>query len=179
MGEERPTPQDQIRQLYEESESRTAAAMEQLVGRQSFGELLARVTENVMSVTRIGNDVLDLAVRNLRLAGRQDVTRLARQLARTEDKLEMVLQEVERLEERLASDAADRDGGAGAARPAAGRRSRSSSSKSSGNRSKAGGRGRGNSGSGAGSGSSSGSRSGSGSGSGSGSSSDARSRSGS
>jgi hypothetical protein len=40
-------------------------------------------------------------VRNLRLAGRRDVTSLARQLARTEDKLERVLQEVERLQEQL------------------------------------------------------------------------------
>ena len=50
----------------------------------------------------MGNDVSDLVVRNLRLAGRQDVTSLARQLARTEDKLEQVLQEVERLQEQLA-----------------------------------------------------------------------------
>jgi hypothetical protein len=36
-------------------------------------------------------------LRNLRLAGRADVTRLARQLHRTEDKLERLLQEVEGL----------------------------------------------------------------------------------
>lgn len=101
MAEETRTPQEQVRRLYEDAEARTASAMEELVGRQSFGELLARMTENVMAVTRIGNDALDLAVRNLRLAGRHDVTRLSRQLARTEDKLEMVLQEVERLQERL------------------------------------------------------------------------------
>ena len=44
---------------------------------------------------------MDLVLRNLRLAGRRDVVRLARQLARTEDKLERVLQEVETLRDQL------------------------------------------------------------------------------
>ena len=87
--------------LYEETESRTAQAFEQVVSSQSFGELLARVTENVVAVTKIGTDVFDLMLRNLRLAGRQDLTRLARQLNRTEDKLELVVQELERLQDRL------------------------------------------------------------------------------
>jgi ketosteroid isomerase-like protein len=95
------TGADQVRRLYEDSENRTAKAFEELVARDSFGELLARMTENVVALTKIGTDVLDLMLRNLRLAGRQDVTRLARQLARTEDKLELVLQEVERLYDRL------------------------------------------------------------------------------
>ncbi len=117
MADEGPTtPQEQVRRLYEDAEARTASAMEELVSRDSFGEILARMTENVMAVTRIGADVLDLAVRNLRLAGRNDVTRLARQLARTEDKLEMVLQEVERLQERLDDEA---DGGGRSDRSAA------------------------------------------------------------
>src|SRR5437763_338858 len=94
-------PAEEVRRLYEEAESQTAKAFEGVVSRGSFGELLARMTENVVAVTKIGTDVFDLALRNLRLAGRQDVTRLARQLARTEDKLELVLQEVERLGEQL------------------------------------------------------------------------------
>ncbi len=65
-------------------------------------------------------------VRNLRLAGRTDVTRLGRQLARTEDKLERVLQEVEELRKELA------------ARPAP----RASRSRQSGSRSTGNGRGR-------------------------------------
>ncbi len=85
----------------EEVEARTAKAAEDLVARDSFGELLARMTENVMALTKIGFDVMDLMVRNLRLAGRRDVTNLGRQLARTEDKLEMVLQEVERLRQEV------------------------------------------------------------------------------
>jgi hypothetical protein len=76
--------------------------MEELVKRDAFGELLARATENILALTRMGNDVADLVVRNLRLAGRRDVTALGRQLARTEDKLEQVLQEVERLQEQIA-----------------------------------------------------------------------------
>ncbi len=103
MAEERSTPADEVRRMYEEAESRTARAMEDLVSRDSFGELLARMTENVVGVYKISSDVFDLILRNLRLAARQDITRLARQLARTEDKLEMVLQEVERLHEELAA----------------------------------------------------------------------------
>lgn len=102
MGEDtQPTPDEQVRQLFGESEKRTAQAIEELVHRNSFGELLARVTENVMGITKIGFDVLDLTVRNLRLAGRPDLIRLGRQLARNEDKLERVLQEVETLQEEV------------------------------------------------------------------------------
>jgi hypothetical protein len=97
----RPSPTEEVQRLYEEAESRTAKAMETLVARDSFGELLAKVTENVMSLTKIGNEAMDMAVRNLRVAGRQDLIRLGRQLARTEDKLELVLQEVETLQDEL------------------------------------------------------------------------------
>jgi hypothetical protein len=105
MADERhPSPEEQTRRLYEEAETRTARAFETLVSRDSFGELLARMTENTVALTRISTDVFDLVLRNLRLAGRQDITRLARQLARTEDKIEMLLQEVERLQDRLGVD---------------------------------------------------------------------------
>jgi hypothetical protein len=75
--------------------------VEDLVHRDSFGELLARTTENVMGLTKIGFDTLDLVVRNLRLAGRPDLLRVGKQLARNEDKLERVLQEVERLQDQV------------------------------------------------------------------------------
>jgi hypothetical protein len=104
MGEEeqqQQTPDEQLRQLFGKAEKQTAAAVEQLVHRDSFGELLVRVTENVMQVTKIGFGVLDLTVRSLRLAGRADLTRLGRQLARNEDKLERVLEEVERLQDQV------------------------------------------------------------------------------
>jgi uncharacterized membrane protein YgcG len=104
MADERhPSPAEETRRLYEETENRSARAFEQLVARDSFGELLAKVTENVVGLTKISTDVFDLVLRNLRLAGRQDIIRLSRQLARTEDKLEHLLQEVERLQDASSS----------------------------------------------------------------------------
>ena len=123
MGEERPTPADEVRRLYEESESRTAEAMERLVGSDSFGVMLARVTENVMALTRIGFDVMDMTIRNLRIAGRQDVVRLGRQLARTEDKLELVLQEIEKLSDEVRGTSTGGDGAAALFRSSGGERS--------------------------------------------------------
>jgi hypothetical protein len=101
MAEDRPTPEQEARRLYEEAESRMAKAAERVVSRDSFGELLAMATENVVALTRMSFDALDLVWSNLRLAGRRDITRLGRQLARTEDKLETVLQEVERLRDQV------------------------------------------------------------------------------
>jgi hypothetical protein len=94
---------DQVRALYEQAESTTARAFEELVSKPSFGALMARSAENAAALTRIAADAADLVWRNLRLAGRADVTRLMRQLHRTEDKLERVLQEVERLRDELAA----------------------------------------------------------------------------
>lgn len=105
MGSQRnggASPEEQVRVLYESAESETAKALEELVAKPSFGRLLALSAENVAALTRIGSDMADLILRNLRLAGRADITRLARQLHRTEDKLERVLQEVEELRDELA-----------------------------------------------------------------------------
>jgi hypothetical protein len=96
------SPEEQVLRLYEDTESRTAQAFEELASKPGFGVLLARSAENVAAITRIGTDFADLVLRNLRLAGRADVVRLARQLGRTEDKLERVLQEVEELRDELA-----------------------------------------------------------------------------
>jgi hypothetical protein len=101
MAEERPTPEEEARRLYDEAEARVARAAERVVSRESFGEVLAMATENVVALTRIGFDAMDLVWSNLRLAGRRDITRLARQIGRTEDKLEQVLQEVEALREEV------------------------------------------------------------------------------
>jgi len=90
-----------LQELYERVESQAAGALEQLVGKPSFGLLLARSVENLAALTRIGYETADLVLRNLRIAGRADITRLARQLRRTEDKLEHVLQEVEQLRDEL------------------------------------------------------------------------------
>src|SRR4051795_3642873 len=100
-GAPAPTPDQEVRRLYEEAESRVAKAAERVVSRDSFGELLAMVTENVVALTRIGNEAMDLVLRNLRVASRQDINRLTRALGRTEDKLEQVLQEVEELRDEL------------------------------------------------------------------------------
>jgi hypothetical protein len=127
MGEDQSqTPDEQVRQLFGRAEKQTAAAVEQLVQSNSFGELLARATENVMGLTRIGFDVLDLTVRNLRLAGRADLTRLGRQLARNEDKLERVLQEVERLQDQVGK--LERSSSSGSSNGKSSSSSRSSSS---------------------------------------------------
>jgi hypothetical protein len=96
-----PTPDQEVRRLYEEAESRVAKAAERVVSRDSFGELLAMVTENTVALTRIGNEAMDLVLRNLRVASRQDLNRLTRALGRTEDKLEQVLQEVEHLRDEI------------------------------------------------------------------------------
>jgi len=121
-GAPAPTPEQEVRRLYEEAESRVAKAAERVVARDSFGELLAMVTENAVAMTRIGNEAMDLVLRNLRIASRQDLNRLTRALGRTEDKLEQVLQEVERLREDLDANASS-NGTAGSESASGGSRS--------------------------------------------------------
>ena len=104
---------EQVRALYEDMESRTAKAFEEAVSKPSFGTLLAHTAENVAAVTRMGSDFADLVLRNLRVAGRADITRLARQLHRTEDKLERVLQEVEQMRDELAQTPSGRSAATG------------------------------------------------------------------
>ena len=97
-----PSAEEQLRALYENAESTAAKAFEQAVSTPSFGGMLARSAENVAALSRMGSDFADAVLRNLRVAGRSDITRLARQLHRTEDKLERVLQEIEQLRDELA-----------------------------------------------------------------------------
>ena len=122
MPEDRPTPEQETRRLYEEAEARVAKAAERVVSRDSFGELLAMATENVVALTRMSFDALDLVWSNLRLAGRRDITRLGRQLGRTEDKLEQVLQEVERLRDQVESSSDNGAKPTAGAKPASARR---------------------------------------------------------
>lgn len=98
-----PSVEEQLRALYDNAESGATRAFEQAVSTPSFGALLARSAENVAALSRIGADIADLVLRNLRVASRADITRLARQLHRTEDKLERVLQEIERLRDEMAA----------------------------------------------------------------------------
>ncbi|MGH2857530.1 MAG: hypothetical protein ACRDMJ_08585 [Solirubrobacteraceae bacterium] len=123
---DRVTPTEQVARLYEEAEAQAAKAGERLVGSGGFSSVLGQMAENAAALTKLTSDAMDLILRNLRVAGRRDVVRLARQLARTEDKLERVLQEVEALRDELAAGGAQRDGpGNGAAPARAGRRASS------------------------------------------------------
>jgi peptidoglycan hydrolase CwlO-like protein len=112
-----PTPEEQVRSLYGSAETQTAEAMEQLVASQGFGELLARMTENLVALSKVGSDVGDLVLRNLRIAGRGDIARLARQLNRTEDKLELLLQRIEELQDGLDRERDERAANGAAAKP--------------------------------------------------------------
>ena len=121
-GSPPPSPEQEVRRLYEEAETRVARAAERVVSRDSFGVMLAQMTENAVALTRIGNEAMDLVLRNLRIASRQDINRLTRALNRTEDKLEQVLQEVEALRDQ-ASAGANANGKAEVEAPAPRRRS--------------------------------------------------------
>ena len=127
--------QDQVRALYEQAESATASAFDEFVSKPGFGALLARSAENVAALSRIGADMADLVLRNLRVAGRADITRLAGQLHRTEDKLERVLQEVEQLRDEVGATAGAK-GESGAATTGPRRRSGRSSGSSNGSSAK-------------------------------------------
>jgi hypothetical protein len=97
-----PSPGADLRRLLEEAESSFAQAVEKMVAGPTFGLLLAQTTENMIALSKIARDSADLALSNLRIAGRRDVVRLERQLGRTEDKLETLLQELEGLRSELA-----------------------------------------------------------------------------
>jgi hypothetical protein len=95
------TPLGQAYQAYERLEGQLSVALEKLVATNGFADLLATSATNVMAMTRLANGAVDRVVRTTRLAARHDVTELARQLARTEAKLERLLQAVEELQGQL------------------------------------------------------------------------------
>jgi hypothetical protein len=97
-----PGPAEQVARLYEQAETEAAKAGERLVGSGGFASLLGQLAENTAALTKLTNDAMDLVLRNLRVASRRDVVRLSRQLGRTEDKLERVLQELEGVRDQLA-----------------------------------------------------------------------------
>jgi hypothetical protein len=72
--------------------------MERLVPGEGFSELLVHVTENAVGLSKIGGDFWEHVLRSFRVAGSADISRLAGQLQRSEDKLEDLLQAIERLE---------------------------------------------------------------------------------
>jgi hypothetical protein len=79
----------------ESFESEATTGLERVVAGDGFAELLVHLTENAVALTTINTDVWDTVLRNLRVAGRADIDRLARQLTTTEDKLERLLQTLE------------------------------------------------------------------------------------
>jgi hypothetical protein len=95
------TPLGQAYQAYERLEGQFSTALDKLVATNGFADLLATSATNVMALTRLANGTVDKVVRSTRLAARRDVTELARQLARTEAKLERLLQAVEELQGSL------------------------------------------------------------------------------
>jgi hypothetical protein len=102
------SPAEQVARLYEQAETEAAKAAERLVGSGGFASLLGQLAENAAAMTKLTNDAMDLVLRNLRVASRRDIVRLSRQLGRTEDKLERVLQELEEVRDQLANDEARR-----------------------------------------------------------------------
>jgi hypothetical protein len=92
------------RQYLDDVLAAASPGLEDVVNSKAFGHMLAQSAGNLVALHRLGNDALDLVIRNARLAGRSDVTSLHRQLSRNEDKLEMVLESVERLEDELAEE---------------------------------------------------------------------------
>jgi hypothetical protein len=96
---EMPQWPDWLRGWPQSFESEASGLMERMVAGEGFAELLVHMTENAVALSRISADFWDAAVRNLRLAGRADIDRLAGQLANTEEKLERLLQVLEQLAE--------------------------------------------------------------------------------
>lgn len=99
-------PNDPVAQAYaayEQLEGKLSTAMDSLVATNGFAELFTTSATNVMALVRMANGAVDQAVKVTRLAAKEDLVGLARQLARTEDKIERLLQLVESLEARLAA----------------------------------------------------------------------------
>jgi hypothetical protein len=103
-----PGPAEQVARLYEQAEAEAAKASERLVGSGGFVSLLGQLAENGAALTKMANDGMDLVLRNLRVASRRDIVRLSRQLGRTEDKLERLLQELEAVRDQLEPGEAER-----------------------------------------------------------------------
>ncbi len=91
-----------VEDLQQQAEQSLGRMAESMVGTSFFGDLLARSAQTTFALSRLGADAADAWLATLRLAGRRDVARLAEQLGRTEDKLERVLAEVERLQTDVA-----------------------------------------------------------------------------
>lgn len=90
---------DGLRQLMAGVDGQVADGMEQFVSGNGFAELLVGLTGNTVAIWKLSADAWDSVWRGIRIPGRADIDRLAEQLTRTEDKLELLLQSVERLQD--------------------------------------------------------------------------------
>lgn len=104
---ERLTAPDRLRQGLNDFLGSSSSGLEEVVNTKAFGDILAQMTGNMVAISRIGGETMDLLIRNARLAGRKDVSELARQMGRTEDKLEAVLALVEDLQDDLRAERAE------------------------------------------------------------------------
>jgi hypothetical protein len=86
-----------FRRALHDAEGRMATAMEQLVAGKGFTALLGQAAQNAVALTTLNAELWDMVLRNLRVAGRSDIHGLGRRLNAIEDKLEVILQEVETL----------------------------------------------------------------------------------
>jgi hypothetical protein len=116
---------ERARGRYEETESTSSRALERLVSGEAFAELLVLTVQNVAGLTKLSFDAADLMIRSMRLAGRADVVRLGRQLARNERKLERVLQEIELLRDEVAAASGSSPAAAGNGAQATGSKAKS------------------------------------------------------
>ncbi|MDO5500452.1 MAG: hypothetical protein Q4F67_12320 [Propionibacteriaceae bacterium] len=98
---ERLTAGERVRKGIDDFFGSSGPGLEEVVNTKAFGDILAQITGNMVAISRIGGETLDLLIRNARLAGRRDVSELGHQLARNEDKLEAVLALVVELQEEL------------------------------------------------------------------------------
>ena len=80
MAEDRssPSPSDQVARLYEQAETQAAKASERLVGSQGFASMLGQLAENAAALTKLGNDAMDLVLRNLRVPAPTALAELGR-----------------------------------------------------------------------------------------------------
>jgi hypothetical protein len=91
------TMSEALRRTLADAEGRMASSMEHMVGGKGFSHILAQAAENAAALTMINAEIWDLVLRNFRMAGRADIHRLGRRMNGLDDKLEMILQELENL----------------------------------------------------------------------------------
>jgi hypothetical protein len=97
---ELPDGGEALRRALADGERRMAAAMQQLVASPGFSALLGQAAQNAVSLTAINSQLCDMVLRNLRIVGHADLHRLARRLNTLDDKLELLLQQIEHLDQQ-------------------------------------------------------------------------------